>query len=60
MHYHAYRKYTGSPELYNYPFIVLDVDISSFVNKILHYIHMGSFSCQMHWSHLMERRMLQK
>ena len=42
---------------YIYPIIILNVDICSFlVNKVFNYFDTGTFSCQVQWSHLMERR----
>ena len=41
--------------LYSYPIIIFNVDISSFVNKVFHYVFMASSSCNMQGSWLMER-----
>ena len=44
-----------------YPTIIFDVDISTLVKEILHYIKTISFfSCHMQGSHLMERKTWQK
>ena len=40
---------------YIYPIMILNVDISSLVNNIVHYFKLGTFSCHMQPSHLMER-----
>ena len=43
--------YTG-----NYPIIILNVDISFLVNKVMQYFDMATFSCQVQGSHLMEKK----
>lgn len=41
----------------NYPFVVLNTDISNFLaNEVLQYFDLGTFSCQMQGSHLMESK----
>ena len=35
--------------------IVFGIDISSFVNKVFHSVHMASFNCYMQVSHLKEK-----
>ena len=44
-------KYTN-----NYPILILNASISSFVNKVVHYFTKAFFSCYVQWSHLIERR----
>ena len=39
----------------NYPIIILNIDISSFVNKVIQYFDTATFSCQVQGSHLVER-----
>ena len=39
---------------YNYPFLILNVKISSFVSKIFNYFDMASFSCYVQGSYLKE------
>ena len=41
---------------YNYPIIILNVDISSLFNKVLYHFDTATFSCQVQGSHLMERK----
>ena len=38
-----------------YPIIISDVDISFFLNKVLHCVFVTFFSCQVQGSDLMER-----
>ena len=45
---------------YNYPIIVLNVDVSSLANKVVHYFDMAIFNCQVEGSHLMEKMKLQQ
>ena len=40
--------------------IILNVDISSLVHKVLQYIDTGTFSYQVQKSHLMEKKKLEK
>ena len=40
----------------NYPILILNVNISSFANKVFNYSGMASFSCHMQGSYLMEGR----
>jgi len=44
--------------IYTYPMIIFGVNISSFVNKVLHSVHMASFNFQVQVIHLMERNKL--
>ena len=39
-----------------YTTISFDVNTSSFLNKVFHYVKMAFTSCQVQWSHLMERK----
>ena len=41
---------------YNYPIIVLNVDNSFLVNKVLYHFDMATFSYQVQGSHLMEKK----
>ena len=43
-----------------YPIFIFDADISSFLDKALHYVVMAFTSCQVQRSHLMERKKRQK
>ena len=38
-----------------YPIVILNVDISSFANKVVHYFNVAFFCCHMQGSHLIER-----
>ena len=40
----------------NYPIIILNVDISSLVNNVIHCFDVGTFSCQVQESQLMGRK----
>ena len=42
--------------IYQYPFLILNVNISSFVSKIFNYFDMASFSCYVQGSYLIKRR----
>ena len=44
---------------YTYPIMILNVDISSFTNKVIHHFNTGSFSCHMQGSYLMKWKKLQ-
>ena len=44
----------------NYPIVILNVDISSFATKVIHFIDMANCNSQVQGSHLMERKKLQK
>ena len=44
----------------NYPIIILNVDISSFVTKVIQFFDMANCNCQVQGSHLMKRKKLQK
>ena len=44
----------------NYPIIILNVDISSFVTKIIKFFDVANCNCQVQGSHLMKRKKLQK
>ena len=44
------------PITYNYPILILNVNISSFAKKVVHYFNVASFSCYVQWSHLVDRR----
>ena len=41
---------------YNYPIIILNVNIISLVNKEIQYFDTATFSCQVKGSHLMEKK----
>ena len=43
---------------YTYPNIILNIDISSKVNKVIQYIDMVTFSCQAQGSCLIEKKKL--
>ena len=45
---------------YNYPIIILSVDVSSLVMKVFHYFDVATFNCQVQGSHLMGRKKLQQ
>ena len=45
---------------YNYPIIILNVDISFLFNKVLHHFDAVTFSCQVQGSHLLKKKQVLK
>ena len=41
---------------YNYPIIILNVNISSLFNKVIQHSDTATFSCQVKGSHLMDEK----
>ena len=54
------RPFSYKWPMYIYPVDSLNVDVSSLVNKVVHYCDMTIFSSQVQGSELMERMKLQK
>ena len=42
--------------IYNYPIIILNVDISLLFNKVMHHFDAVTFSCQVQGSYLLEKK----